>query len=457
VRVAVVGAGISGLANAFAAAEHGHEVVVLEAKPRAGGNIRTEREEGYVVEWGPNGFLDNVPETLELVDRLGLGDRVQVSSDDARIRFVYRGGALRRIPESPPAFLRSPILSPLGRARVLLEPLAHSRPRHDETVHAFASRRIGREAADVLVQAMVSGVFAGDARRLSLRSTFPKMFEMEREHGGLFRALMARRKAGGGGGPAGPGGTLTSFRGGMETLVEALVARLGDRVRLGCPVEGLARTDGGYVVDGPGEPADRVVLACPAWEAARLLRPISGGAAGLLEGISGAPIAVVATAYDEAEIGGPPRGFGFLAPRSEGLRLLGCLWSSSIYPGTRAPAGRVLLRTMIGGALDHGAVDLGDEALLDVVAKELRETMGLEADPVRHWVFRYRRGIPQYVVGHGRRLAEVGRLLAPHPGIVPAGNSYRGISVNATIQEAAALWPGVTAASGSRGGPSAPR
>ncbi|MHC4471619.1 MAG: protoporphyrinogen oxidase, partial [Planctomycetota bacterium] len=439
-RVAVVGAGISGLANALEAVKSGHEVTVLERRLRAGGNIRTEREDGYVAEWGPNGFLDNVPETFALVERLGLREGLQVSSDDARIRFLYREGALRRSPESPPAFLRSPILSPLGRARVLLEPLARSRPRHDETVHAFASRRIGREAADVLVQAMVSGVFAGDARRLSLRATFPKMFEMEREHGSLLRALMARRRAGGGGGPGGPGGTLTSFRDGMETLVEALVARLDDRVRLGCPVAGLGRDGKGYVLDEPGETADRVVLACPAWKAARVLRPLAPEAADLLDGIDGAPIAVVATAYEEREVGGPPRGFGFLAPRGEGVRILGCLWSSSIYPGARAPSGKVLLRTMAGGALDPGAVDLDDAALLDLVARELRVTMGLRADPIRHWVFRYRRGIPQYEVGHGKRLAEVGRLLAAHPGIVLAGNSYRGISVNATIQEARMLW-----------------
>jgi oxygen-dependent protoporphyrinogen oxidase len=331
---------------------------------------------------------------------------------------------------------------------VLLEPLARGRPRHDETVHAFAARRIGREAADVLVQAMVSGVFAGDARRLSLRATFPKMFEMERSHGSLFRALIARRKAGGDGGPAGPGGTLTSFDGGMETLIEALVARLGrgHRVHLGSPVGGISPSGDGYVLDDPAQTeADCVVLACPAWEAAGVLQSLVPEATALLRGIPGAPIAVVATAYDERDVGGAPPGFGFLVPRGEGVRILGCLWSSSIYPGTRAPEGKVLLRTMVGGAIDPAAVDLGDDALLDLVARDLRTTMDLRAAPVRHWIFRHPRGIPQYEVGHGARLAGVGRLLGRHPRVVLAGNSYRGISVNATIQEAAGLWgPGRT-------------
>jgi oxygen-dependent protoporphyrinogen oxidase len=315
---------------------------------------------------------------------------------------------------------------------VLLEPLARGRPRHDETVHAFAARRIGREAADVLVQAMVSGVFAGDARRLSLRATFPKMYGMEREHGSLFRALMARRRAGAAkGGPAGPGGTLTSLRGGMVVLIEALARRLGGRLRLGDEVADLAALTDEH---------DRVVLSCPAWRAAPLVAGVSTEAGRLLSEIPGASLAVVATAYDQSELGGPPEGFGFLAPPGQGLRILGCLWTSSIYPGTRAPEGRVLLRTMVGGALDPAAVDLPEEALLDRVARDLEESMGLKAAPVRHWIFRHRRGIPQYVKGHGARLAEVARLLRPHPRLVLAGNSYRGISVNAVIHEAADNW-----------------
>jgi oxygen-dependent protoporphyrinogen oxidase len=442
-RWAVVGAGISGLANAFELLERGREVVVFDRAPRAGGNIRTEREDGYVVEWGPNGFLDNVPETLDLVRRLGLEEELLVSSEAARKRYIFRGGRLHRVPESPPTFLRSPLLSPLGRARVLLEPLARGRPRHDETVHAFAARRIGWEAADVLVQAMVSGVFAGDARALSLRSTFPKMAAMEGAHGSLFRALVARRRAGaGGGGPAGPGGTLTSFREGMADLIERIAERLGDRLHLSTEVTAIAAEDGHYRLAGPDETFERVVLACPARRAAQLLDGLAPDAAATLGEIPGAPITVVATAYDEAEVGGPPDGFGFLAPPGQGLRILGCLWTSSIYPGARAPRGSVLLRTMVGGARDPAAAGLEDGALLDTVAGDLRRAMGLAAAPRRHWIFRYPRGIPQYARGHGKRLREALSRLAPWPGIHLTGNSYRGISVNAVVAEAAALHRG---------------
>jgi len=435
-RVAIVGAGVSGLANAFEAREAGHEVVVFERASRAGGNIRTERVDGYTVEWGPNGFLDNVPETLDLVRRLGIEDRLLVSSDAARIRFIWRRGALRQLPEKPPSFLTSPILTVGGRMRVLMEPFAKARPDGDESVHAFAARRIGRQAADVLVQAMVSGVYAGDAKRLSLRATFPKMWRMETAHGSLFKALSARKKSGSTAGPAGPGGTLTSFRGGMSDLIETLVDRLGDAVRLDTPVTGLARDGGNWRLEGTDATADVVVLSCPAWETAGILRSLDPEAADLADGVEGSPVTVVATAYDMPS----PNGFGFLVPRGEGPRVLGCLWTSSIYPGARAPDGKVLLRTMIGGATDPDAAGLDDDALLAVVADELRSTMGLDTTPARHWIFRHPRGIPQYGIGHRDRLAGMLRRLRQHRGILLAGNSYRGISVNATIQEARSTW-----------------
>jgi protoporphyrinogen/coproporphyrinogen III oxidase len=438
-KCVVVGAGISGLACAYELLSAGHRVKVFEAADRIGGNIRTHREAGYTVEWGPNGFLDNVPETPALISRIGLDDRLEVSADAARIRFLYRGGRLHRLPEKPPAFLASPLLSPLGRARVLLEPLARSHPKTDETVHAFAARRIGREAADVLVQAMVSGVYAGDAKNLSLRSTFPKMYDMEHRHGGLFKAMLAKKKAGAGGGPAGPGGTLTSFEGGMEDLTDGLAEKLEGRISLSTPIAGIVTDGAGYRLEGPDEQADLVVLSSPAWAAAKMVATLSPEAGALLGEIPGASIAVVATAYDETDAGGPPKGFGFLAPRGEGLSILGCLWTSSIYPGTRAPEGKVLLRTMVGGAMDAAAVNLPDEALLDLVAADLKVSMGLTATPERHWIFRHQKGIPQYIPGHGARLAKVARLLAPHPRVILAGNSYRGISVNSVVAEAARL------------------
>jgi len=469
-RIAVVGGGIAGLATALAIADRARraarplELTVVEGAPRIGGNLRTERDGGYTVEWGPNGFLDNVPATLELVERLGLGAELQPADASAAKRFLYRGGRLHELPLSPLAFLGCPVLSVGGRLRVLAEPWTRPKPAGvDETVDAFATRHIGAEAARVLVGAMVSGVFAGDSRRLSLASAFPKMAEMEAAHGSLVRAMIAKGRerrrakrrlaelAARGedapelrrpGGPAGPGGTLTSFRGGIETFVTALAAALPVAVETGRPVARLLPAPLGAaarwrleLAGGRAIEADQVVLALPAGAASALAAPFDPGLAATFAEIPTAPLAVVALGFDAAALGRTPQGFGFLAPRGEGLRILGCLWDSSIFPG-RAPAGKVLLRAMIGGATDPAAIALTDDELLAAVRADLERAMAIRVEPERVWVFRHRQGISQYTVGHGERLAAIDRALAGWPGLHVAGQSYRGVAMNACVEEA---------------------
>jgi protoporphyrinogen/coproporphyrinogen III oxidase len=327
-RIVIVGGGIAGLSLAFAlerqAGPSGVDVTVLEASARAGGNLRSEYADGYLCEWGPNGFLDNVPATLALATALGLEERLLPSTDAARRRFLYRRGRLHQLPGGLLSFFTSGLLSVRGRLRVACEPLAGARPACDETIHAFASRRIGREAADVLIDAMVSGVFGGDARELSLRACFPKMYEMETEHGGLVRALIARRGRRAASGPVGsPLGRLTSFAAGIEELPRALVRVLGSRVRTGARVEGVepaaARRWRVHVAGQPPLEADHVVFA---GGAASTSRVVAGGApalAAVLHEITSAPLVVVCLGYETAAIDHPLDGFGFLVPRGEGL------------------------------------------------------------------------------------------------------------------------------------------
>jgi protoporphyrinogen/coproporphyrinogen III oxidase len=455
-RVAIVGGGIAGLsvAHALRTQAPDAEVIVIERSERPGGNVRTELVDGYVCEAGPDGFLDNAPATLEFVETIGLTPRLVRSRDEARRRYIFRHGRLHEVPMSPGAFLTSPLLSPFGRARVLAEPLVGKPPRHDESILGFAERHIGREAAQVLVGSMVSGIFAGDASQLSLRSAFPKMHEMETQYRSLFRAMLAkRRERRNENGLGAPAGTLTSFAGGMEDLVRTAAATLGNAVRTGCRVSEL-QVRRGY--NDPLRPrlvgargfslgcgtrlveADAIVLAGPAHETAELVRDCSPVAAGLLAGIHTAPLAVVCLGYDQAALAaerGPLDGFGFLVPRGEGPRILGALWETSIYPA-RAPLGKALLRIMIGGATDLSAVELSDGDLLSTVREDLRTTMGLRLEPefvhiIRHW-----RGIPQYTIGHQGRLDRIESALSAHRGLFLAGNSYRGVSINACIEDA---------------------
>ncbi len=446
--VAVVGGGVAGLSVAHELRKRAPalDVVVLEPRERAGGNVRTEVYDGYTCEWGAVGFLDNAPDTLRLVREVGLEPRLLPSSDAARRRYIYRKGTLHEVPTSPQSFLTSPLISARAKARLLGEPFAGGPRVADESIASFAARRIGREAAAIMIDSMVSGIYAGDAAELSLRACFPKMWQMERDHGSLFRAMLARRKNRRKGDAIGaPTGRLTSFQRGMTELVEALARGLGPSVHTSSPVLELRppATSGRFWIATPGREiaADAVVLAGPANESADLVRQFGLGLSSALRRIPTAPLAVVCLGYDAAQVAadrGPLDGFGFLVPRSEKIRTLGALWESSIY-ANRAPAGKALMRVMIGGAHDRSVLDLDDDGLLAVVRSDLRTTMGLRAAPEMVRVIRHPRGIPQYTIGHLDRLARIEAELARYPGLFVAGNSYRGVSINDCIAQSGSI------------------
>jgi oxygen-dependent protoporphyrinogen oxidase len=452
--VAVIGGGIAGLAVSYELAQRaqrvqqGIDLRCLEATGRAGGNIRSTRDSGFLYEWGATGFLDNAPATVTLVRRLGLEERLLKAHAAAARRFIFRKGKLREVPLGPGAFLTSGVLSPWGKLRVLLEPFVPARRAAEtESVHAFASRRIGEPAASVLVDAMVSGVYAGNARQLELETTFAEMRRMESEHGGLFRAMLAKRKQAKAtgetvGGPAGPGGTLSSFRNGLQELIDALAAALGPRFRPNTPVVGLSDMGSRglrvHVREGAPIDVDAVVLACPAWHASRLVETMDGELGGALDEIPSAALAVVHVGYRRDAVGPQPEGFGFLVPRGQGVRILGVLWPSCMFD-SRAPDGSILMTVMVGGAHDPDAAGLDDDDLLRLVNEDLRRTLGIHANPYFVRIIRHPRGIPQYTMGHGARLSTIERRLTERPGLWMTGNSLRGISINACVAEA----PGV--------------
>ena len=445
-RIAIIGAGITGLAAAtWLELDHGvDDVVVLDTSNRAGGKIRTELDAGHTIEWGPQGFLDNAPDTLELAQSVALGDALVPAANASADRFILRGGRLRSVPTSPVAFATSDLLPLSGRFRVFGEPFARRRPDGDETVFDFARRRIGRQAAEILVDSMVTGVFAGDSTQLSLAATFPKMAAMETEHGSLTRALIAKmreaRKSGRSStGPSGPGGTLHTFTEGMEQLPRRLAQRLGGRLRLTTPVTRLTRTDTGFRIDTNGDTlrADRILLTLPAGGAGSLLAELAPDAVSPLRATPTVPIAVVMAAYDQTDaFGRSVDGFGFLVPKAEHAGILGTLFCHSIFPG-QAPDGTVFLRTMLGGAREPDQAHLDDDALLGVVRSAHARIFGRDPEPARVWIARWSEGISQYTVGHLDRVA-VAEKAARAVGVELAGSPYRGISVNDCIKQARA-------------------
>ncbi|MBI2073923.1 MAG: protoporphyrinogen oxidase [Gemmatimonadetes bacterium] len=446
-RVGVIGAGPSGLAVAWEifsrarARELDVQVDVYERAPRAGGNVWTEVADGYRVEQGPEGFLDSEPRTIEIATQLGLADRLVSASDAARNRFLYVKGHLHPVPTGPLGFLRSGILSVPGRLRVFAEPLQPPGTEDDETVLAFATRRMGGEAAQRLVGAMVAGIHAGDPAALSMPAAFPELAAMERRYGSLTRALMAtrreaRRTGRRAGGPAGPAGRLTSFAGGLRELIEAFVRELGPRVHLSAEAREARWTAEAWrvAVGGTDEVFDRLIVTTPPWHAAALLEDADPNLATPLQDIPWAPVTAVALGFAASDLRGVNLdGFGFLVPAGQGVRLLGCLWSSSIFPG-RAPAGRVLLRALVGGARDPEAAGYDDETLLDLVRYDLAIAMGIEAEPSLVRVYRHPRAIPQYTLGHLQRLSTVRDRLERLPGLLLHGNGYRGVALNDSLR-----------------------
>lgn len=439
-HVAVIGGGVTGLCAGWHAVQRwgGDAVRVLEAGEGPGGTTRSDREGGYILDWGPNGFLDREPATLEWMEALGAAPLLRRADESAAKRYIYRNGHLHRV-AGPPAFFLSPLLSPMGRLRVCCEPLVPAKRDHaNETIHDFARRRIGREAAETLVGPMVSGVFGGDFRQLSLEHCFPRMAEMERVHGGLFRALLAKRKTNPKASPAGPSGTLTTLEGGIGQLPEFAASALGASFMPRSTVRKIAPSGDGYVVSCAGGDewhARNVVVACPAHTAAALLADTAPDAAAALAAIPYSGLAVVCAGYARVQVAHPLDGFGFLVPRDGSLRILGCLWTSSIFPH-QAPADGVLLRTMLGGATDPEVLSLTDTELAALVSRELSPLLEITGAPELLRVFRHPLGIPQYTLGHGERLAALERCEAERPGLVFAGNAYRGVGLNDCVLSA---------------------
>lgn len=445
-RIAIIGGGISGLSLAYFLIEKdpSADILVFESEKRAGGKIWTEKTEGFLCEGGVNGFLDNRPKTLDLALKVKLTPLR--SNDSSRKRFIYSEGRLHRLPESPPAFLSSHLLSLPGRLRVIAEMFIPGGAKEEESLADFARRRLGREAYEKLIDPMASGIYAGNPETLSLRACFSKVYDLEVKYGGLIRGMLklqrARKKEGSkekvG---AGPGGTLTSFYQGMGELSDTLKTVLGDRMRTGYKAVSLEKKGKGYSVlfsDGSALETDVVVVAAPAYSASEILKAVDTRLASLIAGIPYPSLSVVCFGYKKTKIESSLDGFGYLIPSREKRRILGTLWDSSIFPN-RAPEGYVLLRSMVGGARASALAMEEDGKIIDSVRGEIADILGIRTAPDFIRIFRHEMAIPQYTIGHSGRLKDVDSVLLKHRNLYLTGNAYRGISVNDCIENSSAL------------------
>ena len=446
-KVVIVGAGISGLTTAYAllnsfqfsVLSSQFDVTVYEADSRPGGKIWSDKTDDFLCEKGVNGFLDNKPKTLQLCGYLGL--EPLKSSDNARRRFIFSSGKLNQLSESPLSFLKSDLISWRGKLRMIYELIAPKGP-EDETVADFVIRRLGKESLEKLIDPMCSGIFAGDPYKMSIKHCFPRIKELEQNYGSLIREmiklqkekkkLQTHEKV-----SAAPTGNLTSFYNGAQTITDELAARLEKRIKFGVSVKGLEKDGSRYKVHTSQgiDNADIVVLASPAHASSEIIRDFDIKLSKVLSEIPYAPVSVVCFGYKREKVLHSLQGFGFLIPHTEGKKILGTLWDSSIFPN-RAPEGYVLLRNMIGGAKSPELAMLDDNAIIGAVFDELRPIVSLKGEPDIVRIYRWEKAIPQYVMGHGDRLKFIDESLKSYHGLYLTGNSYRGIGMNDCIENA---------------------
>ncbi|HEV3260760.1 MAG TPA: protoporphyrinogen oxidase [Gemmataceae bacterium] len=443
-NVVVVGGGISGLATAYRLQQllPAARITVLEQGDRPGGTVWTEQRDGFRVEVGANGFLDTKSSTLALCQELGLGDQLVPASESAgRNRYLFWEGKLQPLPGGFRAFLGSRLLSWRGKLRLLTEPFRRRRPLGpDESVDAFARRRAGSEAAEVLADALVTGIHAGDSALLSARAAFPRLCAFEEQYGSVFKGMAAAARQRRAEGAAG-GAKMWSFRDGLRLLIETLQGRLREPPCLGAAVTRIEQTAADHTrwtVYGEGQDrwtAHAVVLACPAHRQAAIVHDLDRELADHIAGIVYSKVAVVAVAYRRADVPGDLAGFGYIAPQRTRRDVLGVQWCSSIFPG-RAPEGTVLLRAMCGGWHRPEVVGWDDRTLVAAVRRDLDAAMSITAAPLFQHVVRWDHAIPQYHLQHLERVAWIEARAGGHPGLFLSGNAYHGVALNDCTEQA---------------------
>jgi protoporphyrinogen/coproporphyrinogen III oxidase len=437
--IAVIGGGISGLACAYRLQQLGVAVTLFEAGDHVGGLIGSVEKDGFLFESGPQSF-QGTESVLGLVRELGIESEL-CTADPRAPRFVLRHGRLQKIPMSPQSVLTTSLLGAGARWKIASEAFRRTKPpTKEESVASFVRRKFGHEILEYLVAPFVSGVYAGDPEKLSLRAAFPSLEEWEREHGSIVRGAMKSRPPKGKGPPS-----LCSFRSGVRALPRAIAQKLGGSLRTRTVVDAVRRSPdgsgqrGGFelhaVHEGRAQSfiARAVVVATPAYAASALVQPVSPDLVPILSGIFYAGVSVVAAGYYSPQIALPLQGFGVLIPRSEKVRILGTVWNSSLFPG-RASEGTFAITSFIGGATDPEIMAQSEDEIAAIVQHDNARILEIAGPPVASAVWKHRKALPQYNLGHGYTVQAVRDAELKCPGMFFAGNYLEGPSLGKCVE-----------------------
>ena len=462
-RAVIIGGGISGLSAAYYLREKAIragvdiEVILIEKEKQFGGCIVTEKVDGFIIEGGPDCFLSEKPWALQLCEDLGLEDRLLCTNDENRRVFILSHGRLHELPEgfmlmiptSFTPFLKSRLISLPGKVRMAMDLfLPRKRSAGEESLAQFVRRRLGNEALEKIAEPLVAGIHAGTPETMSLMSTFPRFIQLEEEYRSLILGMWARRRMARRFAQRQTDPKRTMFMAlldGMMELTDELKVRLDERSLLSDrKVTRIARLMGTGLPHNPiyevsmegGETlrADCAILATPVFVTAELLQGLDGNLSEALLSIPYVSTATISLAYRRAEIHHPLNGFGFVVPRAEERKIMASTWTSTKF-SHRSPPDSVLLRAFVGGAQNEHLLEMDDERIIGVVREELMDIMGIKADPILTRVYRWDKSMPQYTLGHAKKLSQLEEKLLRYPGLSLMGCAYRGIGISDCIHD----------------------
>ncbi|MBA3522311.1 MAG: protoporphyrinogen oxidase [Gemmatimonadales bacterium] len=433
--VAVVGAGVAGLAAAFRLRRRGVRVVVYESSGRVGGSILTERRDGYVADLGPNSLAAPSPMVRTLFQELDLESNLVTASSEARHRYIVRKGKLVALPISPPELLTTRLLSNGAKLAVFGEPLVEAGDsRVEESVGTFVRRRFNQEVLDYVANPFVAGMFAGDPEQLSVRYALPRLHALERSHGSVIKAFVQMMRARRG--DEERGGTLVSFKSGLQELPDALARELGSAVRLGVPVTQLKRGPKGWTVGAAfqtSELYDGVIFAAPA----HCIDDVDLGFEGAervktLASIHHPPVGVLVLGFRREQVSHPLDGFGFLTPEVERRSVLGVIFSSTLFAG-RAPEGHCTLTAFVGGVRNPDLANADLNTITARVLDDLGALLGVDGEPTFRTFHLWPKAIPQYTLSHGRFKDIMDEVERGNPGLAFAGAYRDGVALGEVL------------------------
>ena len=441
IKITVLGAGISGLATAYRLDKEGYDVKIFESRSEPGGAMQTSIEEGYLVDYGPNSGLETTPLISQLAEELGIKDQMVYANEEASKRYILRKGELHALPTNPPAFLKSKLFSTTAKLRLAAEPfIGRSKDGYYQSMSQFVRRRLGQEFLDYAIDPFVSGVFAGDPAKLSVKSAFPKLYRLEEVYGGLIKGMIRgakerKQRAE----QSKQDAKMFSFTGGMQSFPKAIADKLNDKINYNCKIQKVEKTGKGYRVYYRHKEENKFVdshlllVAIPAHASTKIFDELDPNLSSHLNDIYYPPVMMLYLGYKKDKIGRPLDGFGYLIPSKEKRSFLGAIWSSTIFQN-RAPEDSASFTLFVGGARSPHLFEMEREKLIAKVVDEFNQIMDISSQPdfVRDKL--WAKAIPQYNVGYIEHENYFEEFERNNPGIFLSGNYRGGISVGDCIK-----------------------